>query len=132
MKAPYIIVADIETLLIEMNTCANDTSKSSTEKKNKHKMRGYALFTDCSFDEKNNATDYYRGKDCLKRFCQDLKKQAKSIVDFEIKEIVKLTQEEQYKHDSRKCCLICKKLFFEDPKNNYIKNIEVQHIKYVI
>ena len=43
--------------------------------------------------EKNNAIDYYRGKDCFKKFCQDLKKQAKSIVDFEIKKMIKLTQE---------------------------------------
>ena len=46
-----------------------------------------------------------------------LKKQAKSIVDFEKKEMIKLTQEEQYKHDS----FLCKKTFFEDAKNNYIK-----------
>ena len=43
--------------------------------------------------EKNNAIDYYRGKDCFKKFCQDLKKQAKSIVDFKIKKMIKLTQE---------------------------------------
>ena len=70
----------------------------------KHEMCGYSLVTHCSFDEKNNAIDYYRGKDCLKKFCQDLKKQAKSIVDFE-KKMTKLIQEEQYKHDSRKCCV---------------------------
>ena len=80
MKASYIIVADIESLLRKMDTCANDPGKSSTEKKNKHEMCRYSLFADCSFDEKNNAIDYYRGKDCLKKFCQDLKKQSKSIV----------------------------------------------------
>ena len=51
MKAPYIIVADIETLLRKMDTCANDPSKSSTEKKNEHETCGYSLFTDCSFDK---------------------------------------------------------------------------------
>ena len=35
--------------------------------------------------------------------------------------MIKLTQEEKYKHDSRKCCFICKKTFFEDDKSNYIK-----------
>ena len=35
--------------------------------------------------------------------------------------MIKLTQEEQYKHDSRKYCFVCKKPFFEDVKNNYIK-----------
>ena len=77
MKAPYIIVADIESLLRKMDSCANDLSKSSTEKKNEHEMGGYSLFTDCSFDKKNNKLDYYRGKYSLKRFCQDLKKTSK-------------------------------------------------------
>ena len=35
--------------------------------------------------KKNNKLDYYRGKDCLKKFCQDFKKQTKSMVDFEKK-----------------------------------------------
>ena len=95
VKAPYIIVADIESLLRKMDTCANDPSKSSTEKKNKQEMCGYSLFTDCLFDEKNNKLDHYRGKDCLKKFCQDLKKQAKSIVDFGKKEMIELTPEEK-------------------------------------
>ena len=52
MKALYVIVADIESLLRKMDTCANDPSKSSAEKKNKHEMCGYSLFTDCSFNKK--------------------------------------------------------------------------------
>ena len=35
--------------------------------------------------------------------------------------MIELTQEEQYRHDTRKCCFICKKPFFKDAKNNYIK-----------
>ena len=55
--------------------------------------------------------------------------------------MIKLTLKEQYKHDSRKYCFLCKKPFFEDAKNNYIKvrdhshytgKIEVLHIKYVM
>ena len=42
------------------------------------------------------------GKDCLKKFGKDLKKQAKSIIDFEKKEMPKLTQDEQYEHDTKK------------------------------
>ena len=122
MRDQFVIYADIESLLKKIDTCINDPSKSSTTKKNKHEICGYSLVTHCSFDENNNGIDYYRGKDCLKKFCQDLRKQAKSIVDYEKKEMIKLTQEEQYKHD---CFLLiaflCKKTFFEDAKNNYIK-----------
>ena len=53
----------------------------STTKINKHEICGYSLITNCSFDEKNNEIDNYRGKDSLKMFCQDLKKQAKLITD---------------------------------------------------
>ena len=35
--------------------------------------------------------------------------------------MIKLAQEEQYKHDTRTFCFLCKKTFFEDVKNNYIK-----------
>ena len=120
MKAPYIIVADIESLLRKMDTCANDPSKSSTEKKNEHEMCGYSLFTDCSFDKKYNKLNYYRGKDSLKRFCQDLKKQARSIIDFEKKELPVLTIDEEFKHHMATECHICEKKFYQDKKNNYI------------
>ena len=71
MKAPYVIYVDNECLLRKMDTCSNDPSKSSTEKKSKHEMYGYSLFTSCSFNEENNKLDYYRGRDCLKRFSQN-------------------------------------------------------------
>ena len=68
-----------------MDTCTNDPTKSSTTQQNKHEMCVYSLVTSCSFDEKKNTIDYHRRKNCLKRFCQDLKKQAKSIIDYEKK-----------------------------------------------
>ena len=81
-----------------MNTCSNDPSKSSTGKLNKHEICGYSIFTSCSFNEKNNKLDYYRGKDYVKRFSQNLKKHARSITDFEKKEIIELTSNEEYDH----------------------------------
>ena len=47
----------------------------------------------------------YRTKEELEKHmketsCADLKKQAISIVDFEKKEMIKLTKDEQYKHDT--------------------------------
>ena len=85
MRDLHVIYAYIESLLKKVDTCTNDPNKLSTTKINKHEMCGYSLITHCSFDEKNNKTDYYRGKNCLKKFCRDLKKQARLIVDFEKK-----------------------------------------------
>ena len=32
-------------------------------------LSGYSLFTHCSFDKTKNKLDYYRGEDCMKKFC---------------------------------------------------------------
>ena len=70
MKVPFTIYADLESLLEKMNTCHNNPEKSSTTKINKHTPPGYSLFTYCSFDTTKNKFDWYRGKNCMKNFCQ--------------------------------------------------------------
>ena len=72
MKVPFIIYADLESLLEKMNTCHNNPEKSSTTKINKHTPSGYSLFTHCSFDTTKNKLDYYRDKNCMKNVCLDL------------------------------------------------------------
>ena len=57
----------------------------------------------------------------MKEFFQDIKKQAKLIVDYEKKGMIKLTGEDQYRHDNRKLCFLCKRPFSEVVKMNYIK-----------
>ena len=48
----------------------------------KDKASGYSLFTYCSFDATQNKYDYYREKDCMKKFCKDLKKNATKIINY--------------------------------------------------
>ena len=36
----------------------NNLEESYTEKKAKHELSGWAIFTKCSFDEKENKLDY--------------------------------------------------------------------------
>ena len=61
MKVPFIIYADLESLLEKMNTCQNDPKKLSTTKINEHAPSGHSLFTHCSIDATKNKFDYYRG-----------------------------------------------------------------------
>ena len=65
--------------------------------------------------KKNNKLDYYRGKNSLKRFCQDLKKQARSIIDFE-KKGMNFTTEEEFSFYMTDKCYICSKPFYKDKK----------------
>ena len=66
MKVPFIIYADLESLLEKINTCHNNTEKSSTTKINQHTPSGYSLFKHCSFDKTKNKSNYYRGENCIK------------------------------------------------------------------
>ena len=87
-----------------MNTCHNNPEKSSTTKINKHTPSGYSLFTHCSLDTTKNKFDYYRGKNCMKIFCLDLREHATKIINYEKKEMIPLTKEEEKKHNKQKVC----------------------------
>ena len=73
LKAPFAIYLDLECLLKKEQSCQNNPEKSYTEKKAKHEPSGWAMFTKCSFDEKENKLDYYRGKDCIEKLCKKMK-----------------------------------------------------------
>ena len=47
LKVPAIIYADLESLPEKMHLCQNNSEKSSTEKKAKHTLSGYLIFTSC-------------------------------------------------------------------------------------
>ena len=49
------------------------------------------MFTHCSFDATKPKLDSYRGKDCMERFCYDLKEHATNIINYKKREIITLT-----------------------------------------
>ena len=49
-KVPYIIYADIESLIREIDGCANNPEKSSTTKKGECIPCGYSMLTILGFD----------------------------------------------------------------------------------
>ena len=119
MKLPFVIYADLECLLEKMSTCINNPNESSTTKINKHTPSGYSILTSCSFDESKNKLNYYRGKDCMKKFCKHLKEHASKIIDHEKKKMILLTTEEKIYHNKQKIHYICKKEFNNNDKKNY-------------
>ena len=104
MKVPFVIYADLECLLEKMSTCMNNLNESYTVKIIKHTPSGYSIFTSCSFDESKNKLNYYRGKDCMKIFCKDLRIHATKIINYEKKKIIPLTLEEKINYNDQKVC----------------------------
>ena len=119
MKVPFIIYADLECLLEKMSTCINNPNESSTTKINKHTPSGYSIFTSCSFDESRNKLNYCRGKDCMKKFCKDLKEHATRIINYEKKKIIPLTKEEKINYNYQQICYIYKKEFDKSDKKHH-------------
>ena len=95
IKLPFIIYADLECLLEKMSTCYNNPRESSTTEINKHTPSGYSLFTHCSFDKTKNKLDYYRGKDCMKKFCKDLREHTTKIINYKKQKMIPLTTKEE-------------------------------------
>ena len=116
MKLPFTIYADLKCLLEKMSTCQNNPNESSTTKINKHTPSGYSLFTHCSFHNSKNKLNYYRGEDCIKKFCKDLRTHAAKIINYEKKKMISLTIKEEIYHNKQKICYICKKKFNKNDK----------------
>ena len=97
IKAPFIIYADLESLLEKLNTCYNNPEKSSTTKINKHTPSGYSLFTHCSFDETKNMLNHDRSENCMKNSCVDLREHVTKLINYEKKEMIPLTKKRREK-----------------------------------
>ena len=102
-----------------MDTCHNNPEESSTTEINKHPPSGYPLFMHCSFDKIKNKLDYYRGKDCMKKFCKALRTHATKIINYEKKKMISLTIKEKIHHSEQEICFICKKEFDKNDKKYY-------------
>ena len=98
----------------KIDTCYNNPELSSTTKMNQRIPSGYLIYTNCSFDKSNNQLSYYRGEDCMKRFCKDLNHHATKIIDFKKKTMIPLTKEEKYNYNKENTCYICKNDFNND------------------
>ena len=71
---------------------------------NKHTPSDYSIFTNCLFDESKNKISYYRGDDCKKKFCKDLREHSTKIINYEKKRMISLTMEEKVHYNKQKVC----------------------------
>ena len=106
-------------MLEKISTCNNNPEKSSATEINKHTPSGYSLFTHSSFDKTKNKLDYYRGDNCMKKFCKDLREHATKITNYEKKDMIPLTK--------KKKKTIINKKFVTYAKKNLIRVIPIKN-----
>ena len=114
MKTPFTLYADLECLLIKQQSFQNNPNESYTERKAKHEPSGYALRLISSFNSKEYKHNFYRAKDCIKRFCSDLKEFGTKIINYKEKEIIPLTDNENRSYEKQRKCHVRQKGFCYD------------------
>ena len=108
LKVTFIIFADLECLLKNARSCQNRldlVSKILTQKK----TLSTNLQDTHGVQYAKNRPYFYRGKDCIEKFCKDLKELGTEIINFEKKEMIPLTNKEIKSYEKQKVCHICKK-----------------------
>ena len=68
--------------------------------------------TNCLFDVAKHKLDCYKDKDCMERFCKDLREHAMKITDYQKKK--NLADEETELYEMQKVCYVCRKIFSTD------------------
>ena len=97
--------------------------KSHQRLKNKHRASDYSLLTHCQFDVIKNKHDYWRGKDCMKTFCKDLKKECDRNNKRWQKNMIPFTIKQNRSYQEQKVCYIRKKEFSVDNKNKKYQKV---------
>ena len=111
---PFTIHVDLECLLLKQQSCQNNPNEFYTEIKASHEPCGYVLTLVCSFDSRENKHNFYRGGDCIKRFRIDLKELGTKIINYEQKEMIPLTDNENKFYEDQEKRHICQKEFCYD------------------
>ena len=84
-KTLYMIFTDLECLIKNIDGCKKNSENPFTTKVSKHIPSGFSMSTISSFRGIENKHDVHRGKDCMKKFCESLRKHAMKTTKFQIK-----------------------------------------------
>ena len=84
-KETFIIYADLECLIGKIDGCKNNPENLFKTKVVKYIPLGFSMSTISSLKSIESKHDVYRGKVCVKRFCESLKEQAMKIINFKKK-----------------------------------------------
>lgn len=112
LKIPFIVYADTEALLKEVETEVFNPD-CSTHAYQHHEMHSIGYYFKCGSDESKSYYASNRGANCTEWFMDELKKIANEVFEFlEDKKLMNvLTEEEEKSFNESTVCHICKKSF---------------------
>ena len=91
-KMPCIIYASIESLLVKKDGCLNNPEIPSTTKLGEHVPCGCSMPTIWAFGNIENKHTFYRGEDCIKKFCTSIRESVTNAIDLHRKKMLLVTK----------------------------------------
>ncbi|XP_072375301.1 uncharacterized protein [Diabrotica undecimpunctata] len=109
-RVPFVIYADLESILTKFNDNNNNLKSCLTEK---HEAFSIAYYFKCSYDDSLSYLQTYTGRDCQTWFVRELKEIAMKIYRENLfqkfQKVISLTDKEQKDFNSTFICHICSK-----------------------
>ena len=117
-KVPFVVYADFEALIKEMDNCDPDPNKSYTKKYQKHEPISFSYYIKCF---NNNVCEpilrTYTGKNAMDIFIKWLEDDVKAIANIKPKKMI-FTEEDRKQFNKASDCWICKEPF----KDNKVRD----------
>ena len=114
-KVPFIMYMDFESILEPIQGPGNDLRISSTRGVNNHIPSGWCVRSEFAYGNVQNPLKLYRGKDCVKKFCDHVIGEARRLYQsFPDVPMKPLTPKEMDRYKRLERCHICFKPFKEE------------------
>ena len=127
-KLPFIIYADTEALIKEMQNCDPNPQNSYTKKYQKHEPISFSYYIK-SFDDSVHESKLrkYTGEDAMEKFVEWIEEDVKDIANISDVEMMKLSPNELKQFDEATKCWICNEEFDDTvDEKGYKKNEKVK------
>ena len=127
-KLPFIIYADTEALIKEMQNCDPNPLDSYTKKYQKHEPISFSYYIK-SFDDSvyESKLRKYTGEDAMEKFVEWIEEDVKDIANISDVEMMKLSPNELKQFDEATKCWICNEEFDDTAdEKGYKKNEKVK------
>ena len=124
----YLVVRSLSALLRGISSSNNGDcyclncfhSYRTLNKLKKHERicnnHDYCCIDMPKIDDTKKKRYFYRGKNCIEKFCKDSKELGTEMINFKKKEMIPLTNKEIKSYEKQKVCHICKKKLCYDKK----------------
>ena len=113
-RLPFIIYADMESLLKPIQNCKSDPTKKYTQKYQKHEPVSFSYYIKCSYKEDFLEPRTYTGIDAMEKFVEWLEEDVKNIANSCGGEKMIFGKEEADRFNKTTKCWICEKELGED------------------